>query len=106
VRRNVQWLKKRTQNEYDDYVKFENNESNTETVNNETENKNNESDTVTVNNETENENIENGTETVNNETENENEIANDGVKRTKRGRVIKRPKRYLLLINVSKYLNI
>jgi hypothetical protein len=63
-RRNVQWLKKRTQNEYDDFGKFGNNEYVTET---------------------ENENIKSDTETVNNETENEID----------RGRVIKKPKRYL-----------
>lgn len=77
MRRNVQWLKKRTQNEYDAFEKFENNKS----------------DTKTVNNETKNENIKNDTETVNNE--NENEIANNGIKITKRGRVIKTSKRYL-----------
>jgi len=89
VRRNVQWLKKRTQNGYNDVGE---NENDTETVNIETENENNENDTETVNNGTDNEN---DTETVNNGTEKENESTNDGIKRTKRGRVIKTPKRYL-----------
>jgi len=77
VRRNAQWLKKRTQDGYNDFG--ENNENDTETVDIETENENNENDT----------------ETVNNGTEKENESTNDGIKRTKRGRVIKTPKRYL-----------
>jgi len=90
LKRNVQWLKDRKQNEYEDTesdfeygeTEIENNEENTQSGNpkNETVIENDEE-----NIETENENIQNENMANNAETD---------VKKTKKGRVIKKPNRY------------